>query len=136
MCSKKVSLHIDRNSCIESLMSPNSKEHNNYYHLPPVYSKCISIKNQGGLIFSYYECSFKIIHAAEHFFLFLTDNLKSINLPNLENKIIAHVNNKFVFDHNIFKTLHRENVCLSDRPHKILLITLFVKKFLSVRLNS
>jgi len=95
----------------------------------------MSIKNQGGLIFSSYF-SFKIILAAEHIFLFLTDNLKNINIPNLENKIIAHVNNKFILDHNIFKTLNCKNVCLSDRPHKMLLITLLVKKFLSVRLHS
>jgi len=40
---KKVSLHIDCNSCIESLISPNSREHN--YHQPPIYSKFVSIKN-------------------------------------------------------------------------------------------
>lgn len=68
--------------------------------------------------------------------MLLTDNLKNINIPNLENKIIALVNNTFVLDRNIFKTLNCENVCLSDRPHKMLLITLLVKKFLSVRLHS
>lgn len=130
---KKVSQHIDCDSCIVSLMSPHFREHN--YHLPPIYSKLTSIKNQGGLIFSS-DCSFKIILAVEHFFLLLTDNLKNINIPNLENKIIALVNNKFVLDRNIFKTLDCENVCLSDRPHKMLLITLLVKKFLSVRLHS
>lgn len=70
------------------------------------------------------------------FFLFLTDNFKSINLPNLKNKIIAHVNNTFILDHNIFKTLRFENVWLSDRPHKMLLKNTFRKEFLGVRLHS
>lgn len=77
------------------------------------------------------DSAFKVILAAEDYYLYLTDNLKHINVPNLEKKIIFYVN-----DNCIFSILSCDNVSLLDRPHKMSLITLLVKKYSSIRLYS
>jgi len=51
--------------------------------MPQFYTKLISKKNFNGLILSS-DSSFKIILAAESYYLYLTNNLKQINVPNLE----------------------------------------------------
>lgn len=131
---RKITMHIECMSCIQSLLaSQNSKEHN--YSVPQLHTKFTSFKNVGGLILSS-ESSFKIIMATEHYYLYITDNLKNLNVLNLEKKVICYVNNKFVLDNNIFTILNCENVGLLDRPHKMILITFLVKKYLNIRLNS
>lgn len=69
-------------------------------------------------------------------FLFLTDNFKSLQITNLEIKIIKHVIVIFSTDKNIFPNLNCENISILERPHKILLITLLTKQFLKLRLKS
>ena len=82
------------------------------------------------------NCVYRIIKESEISFLYHTNSLSSINIKNLDKKIISHVVNKFVLDRSIFKDLSCENVGILERPHKLVLITLLVKKFLSVRLHS
>lgn len=131
---RKISKHIDCVSCIQSLLlSQTSIDHN--YPIPQLYTKLTSLKNLGGLFLSS-ESSFKVIIEAEKYYLYLTNNLTKINVPNLQKKIIFYVINKFALDFNIFNSLNCENVGLLDRPHKIFLITHLVKRFLSVRLQS
>ena len=100
-----------------------------------MYTKLTSFKNLGGLFLSS-ESSFKVIIEAEKSYLYLTNNLTKINVPNLQKKIIFYFINKFALDFNIFNSLNCENVGLLDRPHKIFLIPHLVKRFLSVRLQS
>lgn len=53
--------------------------------------------------------------------MFLTDNLKNINIPNLENKLISRINLFLI----IFRTLNCENVYSFNktRNRKMILIT-------------
>jgi len=129
---KKIIPLLDCNSCIQSLLKVFS-EHSYHHHAE--YSKFVDFKNNGGLV-SPSECAFKIIYQAETFLLLLTNNLQSLNIKNIDLKIINLCNNKFAFDNNIFNTLQCDNVPLLDRPHKMVLISLLVKKYLSIRLHS
>lgn len=129
---KKVCKIIDCNSCITSLIE-NRNEHN--YSLPLRHKQFVLLKNQGGLVITS-NCVYRIIKESEISFLYHTNYLSSINIKNLDKKIISHVVNKFVLDRSIFKDLSCENVGILERPHKLVLITLLVKKFLSVRLHS
>lgn len=129
---KKVCKIIDCNSCITSL-TENINEHD--YSLPLRHKQFVLLKNQGGLVITSI-CVFRIIKETEISFLYYTNHLSNINIKNLDKKIISHVINKFVLDHSIFKNLSCENVEILERPHKLVLITLLVKKFLSVRLHS
>lgn len=78
---------------------------------------------------------YRIIKEAEISFLYYTKYLSSINVQNLDKKIISHVVNKFALDNSIFKDLSCENVEILEKPHKLVLITLLVRQFLSVRLH-
>jgi len=129
---KNVCKVIDSNSCITSLIE-NKNNHN--YSLPLRYKQFVLLKNQGGLVISS-NCVYRIIKESEISFLYHTNYLSSINIKNLNKKIISHVVNKFVLDNSIFKHLSCENVGILERPHKLVLITLRVKKFFSVRLHS
>lgn len=129
---KKVCKIIDCNSCITSL-TENINEHD--YSLPLRHKQFVLLKNQGGLVITS-NCVYRIIKESEISFLYHTNHLSNINIKNLDKKIISHVINKFVLDHSIFKNLSCENVEILERPHKLVLITLIVKKFLSVRLHS
>jgi len=68
--------------------------------------------------------------------LILTNNLKTLNISKLDEKIIHYCNNKFSLDQTIFKELDCTNISILERPHKMILITLLTKKYLSVRLKS
>jgi len=129
---KKIIPLLNCNSCIQSLLKVLS-EHS-YYHNAE-YSKFVDFKNNGGLV-SPSECAFKIIYQAETFLLLLTNNLQTLNIKNIDLKIINLCNNKFALDNTIFKTLQCDNVSLLDRPHKMVLISLLVKKYLCIRLHS
>lgn len=129
---KKVCKLKDCSSCIESLIEKRN-EHD--YSIPLTHKQFVLLKNQGGLIKTC-DSVFKIIKESEIIFLYLTNYLKNINIPNLDNTIISHVINKFALDSTIFNGLNCENVEILDRPHKLILITLLVKKFISVRLHS
>lgn len=76
------------------------------------------------------------MYQTEIFLLILTNNLQTLNIPNLNLKINSFVNKKFALDKNIFKYLECNNVFTLDRPHKMVLIALLVKKYLSIRLHS
>jgi len=129
---KKIIFILDCNSCKQSLIKPTS-DHN--YNHSADYSKCIGFKNNGGLIFPS-ESSFKVVYQTEIFLLSLTNNLQTLNIPNLDLKITSLVNTKFALDKNIFKYLECNNVFTLDRPHKLVLIALLIQKYLSIRLHS
>jgi len=125
-------IDLDCFSCTNSLYKkPNEHDYckENYY------SKFVNLKNRGGLI-SASKSVFLIILNAEKLFLHLTDNLKSLHVPQLDVKIIKHAINTFSLDKNIFPDLNCNNVTLLERPHKLILITLITKKFLKIRLKS
>jgi len=75
------------------------------------------------------------VYQTEIFLLILTNNLKILNIPNLDLKITSFVNKKFELDKNIFKYLECNNVFTLDRPHKMVLIALLINKYLSIRLH-
>jgi len=68
--------------------------------------------------------------------LILTNNLKSLNISKLDEKIIHYCNNKFSLDQTIFKELDCTNISILERPHKMIIISLLTKNYLSVRLKS
>jgi len=68
--------------------------------------------------------------------LYLTDNFKKIHIKNIDNIIINYCTNKLTMDSSIFENLNCDNVSFLDRPHKLILITLLIKRYLSLRLNS
>lgn len=129
---KKIISILNCNSCIQSLIKPTC-DHN--YNHSADYSKFIDFKNNGGLI-SPSESSFKVVYQTEIFLLILTNNLQTLNIPNLDIKITSLVNKKFALDKNIFKYLECDNVFTLDRPHKMVLISLLIKTFLNIRLHS
>jgi len=128
---KKIIAMLDCTSCIQSFIKPYS-EHN--YSSIDQHKKFVSLRNNGGLTSASLNV-FKIISETEKYLLLLTDDLKKLNIQNLDLKIIFFCNKKFSLDQNIFKNLSC-NVPLFDRPHKMLLISLLVKKYLSIRLHS
>jgi hypothetical protein len=67
--------------------------------------------------------------------LTLTDNLTDINKSNLKRKIIYLCSNKLSLDHTIFNELDC-NLSILERPHKMILITVLVNRYLNVRLKS
>jgi len=69
-------------------------------------------------------------------FLFLTDDFKSLHIPNLDIKIIFHTVNMYSLDNKIFSDLNCDKVSLLERPHKLILITHITKKFVRLRLKS
>jgi len=72
----------------------------------------------------------------EKMFLFYTDNLKDLNISNLEGKIILNCKNLLALNNNIFSDLVCENISLLDRPHKMVLIQIIIKEYLSARLHT
>lgn len=83
---RKISKHIDCVSCIQSLLlSQTSIDHN--YPIPQLYTKLTSFKNFGGLFLSS-KSSYKVIIETEKYYLYLTNNLTKINVPNLQKKKI------------------------------------------------
>lgn len=125
-------LNLDCSSC-ENAVLDKFNEHD--YCKSLSFTKFVNFKNRGGLVFGS-KSVFLIILEAEKMFLFLTDNFKSLQITNLEIKIIKHVIVTFSTDKNIFPNLNCENISILERPHKILLITLLTKKFLKLRLKS
>lgn len=125
-------LDLNCNSCKIALLK-QSNEHD--YCKSVSFSKFVNLKNKGGLV-SVSNSVFTIIQEAEKMFLFLTNNLQSLHKPNLDITIIYHVINMYSFDKRIFPDLNCDNVCLLERPHKLVLITLITKKFIRLRLKS
>jgi len=78
----------------------------------------------------------KIIYQAETFLLIFTNNLQTLNVKNIGLKIINLCNKKFALDNTIFKLLQCDNVPLLDRSHNMILNSLLVKKYLTIRLRS
>jgi len=107
----------------------------NYFAHKATYSRFVDFRNRGGLI-SGSGSAFKIIIEAEKMFIILTDNLKKLNVQNLDTLIIHHCIKKFSLDEAIFSYLNCENITLTDKPHKIVLITVLTKQFLRLRLKS
>lgn len=99
------------------------------------YTRFTILKNNGGLI-SGSESAYKIIQEAENYLLIFTSNLKNLNVHNLETRILYNCINKFSLNTSIFPSLNCSNVTILEKPHKIILITILVKKFLSIRLKS
>lgn len=128
---KKIITRYDCTSCIQSLIEPYS-EHK--YSCIDQHNKFVSFRNNGDLISASLNV-FKIISKIEKYLLLLTDDLKKLNIQNLDLKIIYFCNKKFSLDQNTFKDLSC-NVPLFDRPHKMLLISLLFKKYLSIKLHS
>lgn len=125
-------LILDCSSCKMALLSQNN-EHD--YCKSVSFSTFVNLKNQDGLI-SASDSVFKIIHEADKMFLFLTDNLTSLHITNLDIKIILHTVNMYSLDKKIFSDLNCDNVSLLERPHKLVLITLISKQFVNLRLKS
>lgn len=69
-------------------------------------------------------------------FLILTNNLKKVNVQNLDILIIPHCIKKCSMDKTIFSYLNCKNITLTDKPHKIVLITVLTKQFLTLRFKS
>lgn len=128
---RKVIRTLDFQTCKDSLLKKNTDHiYNSFSH-----SKFFNLKNNGGLI-SGSLSSFKIIMEVEKMLLILTNNLKSLNISKLDEKIIHYCNNKFSLDQTIFKELDCTNISILERPHKMIIISLLTKKYLSVRLKS
>lgn len=128
---KQIYKIIDCNSCLLSLVEKRS-DHD--YTIPLRHTKFVYLKDRGTLITSS-NCVFKIIREIEITLMHFTNYLTNINIQNLEKKVISHLKNRFALDVSIFKHLNC-NVEILERPHKLVLLTLIVKKFLSVRLHS
>lgn len=69
----------------------------------------LTSKNRGGLILPS-DNVFKVIVQAEKVLLFYTDNLKDLNISNLERKTISSCNNLLALNNNIFSDLIYENI--------------------------
>jgi hypothetical protein len=67
--------------------------------------------------------------------LTLIDNLTDINKSNLKRKIIHLCSNKLSLDCTIFNELDC-NPSILERPHKMVLITVLVNRYLNVKLKS
>lgn len=65
----------------------------------------------------------------------LTNNLTTLNIPDLNKKIMYQCSNKLSLDYNIFSKLDC-NSSILERPHKMILISLLINRYLSVRLKS
>lgn len=65
----------------------------------------------------------------------LTDNLTDLNKSNLKRKIIHLCSNKWSLYHTIFNELDC-NSSILERPHKMVLITVLINRYLNVRLKS
>lgn len=126
----KVVKQLDCNSCKLSLLKQTSDH--NYYSSN--YAKFVNLRNNGGLV-SGSESTFKIIIETEKCLLTLTDNLTDLNKSNLKRKIIYLCSNKLSLDHTIFKEMDC-NSSILERPHKMVLITVFINRYLNVRLKS
>lgn len=111
------------------------KQNDHVYCKSISFSKFVNSKNRGGLVFAS-KSVFLIVQEAEKIFLFLTNNLKSLHVNNLNVKIIQHTIKKFSFDKTILAYLNCDNISLLERPHKLVLITLLTNKFLKLRLKS
>lgn len=129
---RKIIIKIDCESCVKSLMK-NIIDHC-YSHYAS-YSRFVDFKNKGGLV-TPSESAFKVVSEAEKMLLYLTDNFKKIHIKNIDNIIITYCTNKLAMDSSIFENLNCDNVSFLDRPHKLILITLLIKRYLSLRLNS
>lgn len=99
------------------------------------YTRFTELKNNGGLI-SGSESAFKIIQEAENNLIIFTSNLKNLNVQNVETRILCNCINKFSLNPSIFPSLNCLNITVLEKPHKIVLITIIIKKFLSIRLKS
>lgn len=127
----KIITKIECDSCRKCLFNEKS-DHN--YHCSSTYAKFVNLRQNGGLI-SGSESAFKIIIEAEKVLLSLTNNLTHLNVPNLNKKIIYQCSNKLTTDHNIFSKLDCNSTIL-ERPHKMVLITVLINRYLSIRLKS
>lgn len=125
----KIIKKLDCNSCIKSIFKET--DHN---YFSPTYGKFVNLRQNGGLILGS-ESSFKIIMEAEKILLNLTNNLTNLNIPNLNKKIMYQCTNNLSLDHNIFSELDC-NSSILERPHKMILISLLINRYLSVRLKS
>jgi len=105
-------LNLDCSSC-ENAVLDKFNEHD--YCKSLSFTKFVNFKNRGGLVFGS-KSVFLIILEAEKMFLFLTDNFKSLQITNLEIKIIKHVIVTFSTDKNIFPNLNCENISILERP--------------------
>lgn len=126
----KIIKKLDCDSCIKSLFKQTS-DHN---YSSSTYSKFVNLRQSGGLILGF-ESSFKIIMEAEKILLNLTNNLTTLNIPNLNKKIMFQCSNKLSLNHYIFSKLDC-NGSILERPHKMILISLLINRYLSVRLKS
>lgn len=95
---RKVSRTLDCQTCKDSLLNKNTDHNYNSFS----HSKFVSLKNNGGLILGSLS-SFKIIIEVEKMLLILTNNLKTLNIYKLDEKIIHYCNNTFSLDQTIFK---------------------------------
>jgi len=129
---RKIINILDCESSIQNLFEVTSDH--SYAH-KSTYSLFVDFKNRGGLI-SGSDSAFKVIIEAEKMFLILTNNLKKLNVQNLDILIIHHCIKKFSMDETIFLYLNCENITLTDKPHKIVLITVLTKQFLTLRFKS
>jgi len=129
---RKIIIRIDCKSCVKCLIK--DIDDHCYGHYAP-YSKFVDYKNKGGLV-SPSESSFKVIFEAEKMLVCLTDNLKNINIKNLDKIIITYCKNKLVGDNNIFINLNCDNISFLDRPYKLMIISVLIKRYLSIRLHS
>lgn len=110
------------------------KEPSKHNYCSSTYGKFVNSRNNGGLI-SRSESSFKIILEAEKEVLYLTYYLTSLNIPNLNKKVLYKCYKKLSLAPNIFRKLDC-NCSLLERPHTIILITLLINRYISIRLKS
>lgn len=108
-------------------------EHN--YSCTEKYKQFTNLRNNGDLIFTSKCTFFKIINEAEMYFLVLTETLKYLSIQNLDLKITYFCNKTFSLVKKCFANLSYSGYLL-DRSHKMILISLLVKKYLSIRLHS
>lgn len=129
---KQIIKILDCESCKQCLFK-DVTDHD--YCNVQLYTQFTEFKNNGGLI-SGSESAYKIIREAENYLIIFTSNLKTLNVQNLETKILYNCINKFSLNTSIFPSLNCPNITILEKPHKITLITILVKKFLSIRLKS
>lgn len=125
----KIIKKLDCKSCIKSIFKQT--DHN---YCSPTYGKFVNLRQNGGLILGS-KSSFKIIMEAEKIILNLTNNLTNLNIPNLNKTIMYQCSNNLSLDRNIFIELDC-NSSILEQPHKMILISLLINRYLSVRLKS
>lgn len=114
---------LDCNSCINCLFKK-------YLTTVIAIAYHHNLKNKGGLISGSVD-AFKITIETEKSFLYYIDNLKKLNIT-----ILRKIINKIFLNQSIFQELDSENISILNIPHKLVIITLLTKKFLSISLKS